>query len=201
MFYNNKNNSYFQTNTNLTYIYCIFKQYWYYQYHYSHRPKKSEVTSLDWFLSDATPSYLGWCGKGNQWFSSNSMTELLGAPTHHLTFWFSHTIVPTSPSLNGCQPTERGCDVHQWLLAHFRPSLKAHSNELLVMTTVHMKVLDYFFMFKRYFLYIFDQKVCLQLKNHKVYHLNKIVGLYSTCPKELTNWDIHIPGCHTSPKQ
>lgn len=52
------------------------------------------------------------CGKANQRFSSNSMTELFDAPTHHLTLQFSHTFMLTSLPLNCCQPTERGCDAH-----------------------------------------------------------------------------------------
>ena len=78
-----------------------------------HNTQKSEMTELEWLLSDVilSPCTTRWCGKGNQYFCSNCLKELLGAPTRHLTLWFLHTISPTS--LSCCQPTEEGCDVHQ----------------------------------------------------------------------------------------
>lgn len=51
-----------------------------------------------------------WDGKKRK---NQSMTKLLDAPTQHLTLQLSHTIMPTSPSLNCSQLTELGCDVHQ----------------------------------------------------------------------------------------
>lgn len=132
MFQKNKDSSFFYKNN--------LNRSYYFPFLFPNKTKKSDVTELDRVLSDVTLSYLRWCGKGNQWFCTNSMTELLGAPTHHITLWFLHTIMPTSLSLNRCQPTEQGCDVHHWLLAQFRPSLKAHSNELLTITTAQIKL-------------------------------------------------------------
>lgn len=75
------------------------------------------LTDLSWtkscFMSHCP---IWWCGKENQ-----SMTKLLDAPTHHLTLWFSHTFMPTSPWVNCCQLTELGCDVHHCAASSLPP--------------------------------------------------------------------------------
>lgn len=79
--------------------------------HLKNTPDRHE---LDYVLFYVTVFYLtAWDGGMVKKKKNQSMTKLLDAPTQHLTLQLSHTIMPTSPSLNCSQLTELGCDVHQ----------------------------------------------------------------------------------------
>lgn len=72
-------------------------------------------------------------------------------PPHFLNLTQHHTSVTVTELLPA---TEQGCNVLQWLLAHFRPSLEAHECKLFIMISVALKLMklqdELLFMFKSY---------------------------------------------------